>query len=150
MRNARRWRLLVFRWINEVTDPRHALSRFTTPVETRSAPRTSIVPALSRGGQWEGSGPHGGLLLGDGWAAEDRSACLWLGKGRADPWPVEGRWRWGGRRKRRGKHRSRSKCRQVQAAVSVIPENTGIYWLTSHIMDILLTRQFVRKTGILV
>lgn len=41
-RNARRWRLLIFRWIYEVTDPRHALSRFITPVETRSAPDLSV------------------------------------------------------------------------------------------------------------
>ena len=56
-----------------MTDPRHALSRFTTPVETRSAPRTTIVPALSRGGQREGRGLHGRQVSGDGWAGEGRS-----------------------------------------------------------------------------
>ena len=37
-RNARRWRLLVSRWIYEVTGPRYALHCFVTHVEARSAP----------------------------------------------------------------------------------------------------------------
>jgi hypothetical protein len=37
-RNARRWRLWFCQWINEEKAPRHALCRFATHVETRSAP----------------------------------------------------------------------------------------------------------------
>src|SRR5690606_42009025 len=41
-RNARRWRLWFCQWIYEEKAPRHALCRFATHVETRSAPKFGI------------------------------------------------------------------------------------------------------------
>src|SRR5690606_37827641 len=41
-RNARRWRLWFCQWIYEEKAPRHALCRFATHVETRSAPNSVL------------------------------------------------------------------------------------------------------------
>ncbi len=47
-RNARRWRLCVCQWIYEEKAPRHALCRFATHVETRSAPVFVAVAVLRK------------------------------------------------------------------------------------------------------
>ena len=46
VRNVRRLQLVFFLRINEVTEPRHALPRVRTHVETSAAPEVPILGAL--------------------------------------------------------------------------------------------------------
>src|SRR5690606_35675663 len=50
-RNARRWRLLVFQWIYELTGARHALLCFVTHVESGSSPENLYSNGIGKMGK---------------------------------------------------------------------------------------------------